>query len=542
MSPAPRLRLATLALVLAACGSGGDGGSTDDLGPGEDAALEAGVDAALLDAAGEDAAPLDAAPDEGEPDLGGPPPPFAYLKAFNAGELDAFGAAIALDGDTLVVAAPREDAAQRGVVAAGELPSTPPFEGIGFEDRAFDSGAVYVYRHSEETGWELEAYLKASNAQAEDRFGSAVALEGDLLAVGALLEDGAEDELTDVGAAYLFEREGTTWRERALLRPSNAAAFDHFGEALSFSGGELLVGAPLVDGGGLGVDAGDEGEGNNRGAAYLFAEVQDEESGEARWQERTIFRSTEGGGGFFGAAVAMDGELVALGADDDRPFERASGRVHLFRRDAEGVWVPDGIVQAEFGGRFDRFGDRVALRGDVLLVGAPNEDSAARSVDGNENDNDRRNSGAAYAFARGDEGWTRSAYLKVTNADSDDNFGQGLFVGEGELFVLAPGEDGASPGPTPGTFPGDNDLQNTGAAYRFVPREEGWEPAAYFKALNPGPDDRLETVAASLEFLVFGAPGEDGGLRAVLGDASDDRGVDAGAVYVYARGELSGDR
>ena len=515
-----------LLVVLGACG----GGNGDAL------AGDAGAADAAQDAGPEDATALDASADATVDAGVEPPGPFAYLKAFNAGELDGFGSALALDGDTLVVAAPREDAAVRGVFAAEALPETPPFAGTGFDDRAFDAGAVYVYRYDEDAGWRLEAYLKASNAQAEDRFGSAVALQGDRLAVGALLEDGSEDDLRDAGAVYLFEREGTRWVERTVLRASNAGAFDHFGEALSFSGDALLVGAPLVDGGGLGVDAEDEGEGNDRGAAYLFAPVESDDG--PRWQEVTTFRATEAGGGFFGAAVAMDGALVALGADNDRPFERGSGRVHLFRRSAEGIWEPDGIVQAEFGGRFDRFGDRVDLRGDVLLVGAPNEDSATREIDGNEDDDERRNSGAAYAFLRSDDGWTRTGYLKVRNADADDNFGQGLFVGNGELFVLSPGEDGAAPGPAPGPSAFDDDLANTGAAYRFVPQAGGWAQDGYFKALNPGFDDRLSTVAASDRFVVFGAAGEDGGLRAVLGDRADDRGVDAGAVYVYVRSEL----
>ncbi|MEM1414364.1 MAG: FG-GAP repeat protein [Myxococcota bacterium] len=506
---------ALFALGLAlACGGGG--------GEADAGAADLGTDAGGLDIG---------APDAGLPPT--PPEPFAYLKAFNAGELDAFGSWVALEGNTLVVAAPREDASDRGVFAAADLPATPPFAGPGFDDRAFDSGAVYVFRWSETDGWALEAYLKASNADPEDRFGSALALEGDFLAVGALLEDGPANELTDVGAAYLFQRIGTRWTEVAVLRPSNGRAFDHFGEALAISGNALLAGSPLVDGGGLGVDAGDAGEGNNRGAAYLF------NIGTFGVVETTIFRSTEPGGVFFGAAVAMHGDLVAIGADGDRPFERDSGRVHAFRREGEG-WLPDGILQAEFGGRFDRFGDRVAMRDDVLLVSAPNEDSGARFVDGAEDDDSMRNSGAAYAYAHGAEGWERTGYLKATNADQDDNFGQGLFVGEGELFVLAPNEDGAEPGPAPVFAAGiDDDLPNAGAAYRFVPGESvGWREDGYLKALNPGFDDRLTSAAATDAFLALGAPGEDGGLRAVLGDRDDDRGVDAGAVYVYERAAL----
>jgi hypothetical protein len=95
----------------------------------------------------------------------------AYLKASNAETGDFFGFSLALSGDTLVVGAPAEDSNATGV------------GGTQIDNSAIDSGAVYVFTR---TGviWTQQAYLKASNAETGDFFGSSLALSGDTLVVG----------------------------------------------------------------------------------------------------------------------------------------------------------------------------------------------------------------------------------------------------------------------------------------------------------------------------------------------------------------------
>lgn len=133
----------------------------------------------------------------------------AYVKASNTEKSDNFGAfvaagsdilhSVALDGDTLVVGAAREDS-----------------NAIGGEDNnsAADSGAVYVFTRTGET-WTQQAYVKALNTGQSDHFGTSVALSGDTLAVGAYKEDssaigvnevGGQDknDATDSGAVYVY--------------------------------------------------------------------------------------------------------------------------------------------------------------------------------------------------------------------------------------------------------------------------------------------------------------------------------------------------
>ena len=99
----------------------------------------------------------------------------AYLKASNTDRGDYFGFSVSLSGDTLAVGAPFEDSSATGV------------DGNQNDDSAQDSGAVYVFTRSNGV-WSQQAYLKASNTDSYDNFGS-VSLSGDTLAVGAPFED-----------------------------------------------------------------------------------------------------------------------------------------------------------------------------------------------------------------------------------------------------------------------------------------------------------------------------------------------------------------
>ena len=130
----------------------------------------------------------------------------AYIKASNTGPNDTFGARLALSGDggTLAVGAQLEDSAGQGVNA------------IQDDDSAQEAGAVYLFTRDGST-WSQSAYVKGSNTEAYDEFGSSIALNGDgtLMAIGARGEDSgaaglnaAQDDNSafESGAVYLFSR------------------------------------------------------------------------------------------------------------------------------------------------------------------------------------------------------------------------------------------------------------------------------------------------------------------------------------------------
>ncbi len=130
----------------------------------------------------------------------------AYIKASNTGAYDQFGARLSLsgDGNALAVGAQLEDGGASGI------------GGPQNDDSAQEAGAVYLFSRDGAV-WSQDAYIKASNAEAYDEFGGAVALnrDGSILAVGARGEDSAatgsdgdesDNSLFESGAVYLFSR------------------------------------------------------------------------------------------------------------------------------------------------------------------------------------------------------------------------------------------------------------------------------------------------------------------------------------------------
>ncbi|MCA3148770.1 MAG: integrin [Burkholderiales bacterium] len=199
--------------------------------------------------------------------------PPAYIKASNPDAQDAFGYSLALSGDgsTLAVGAYRE--ASNATVIGGDQSN----------NSASDSGAVYVFLRSGTT-WNQQAYVKASNTQADDQFGWALALssDGNTLVVGARYEDSnatgvggdqTNNTPTNSGAAYAFVRSGGTWAQRSYVKASNTGSGDQFAWSLAVSadGNTLAVGANNEDSNASGVGGNpDDDSFSNSGAAYLY--------------------------------------------------------------------------------------------------------------------------------------------------------------------------------------------------------------------------------------------------------------------------------
>jgi hypothetical protein len=196
----------------------------------------------------------------------------AYVKASNSQAGDQFGVSVSIssDGNTLAVGAPFEDSGTTGTT------STP-------NELATDAGAAYVFTRAAGV-WAQQAYVKASNTQTLDRFGSSVALSGDgnALMVGAINEDGnatgiggnqTNNGALEAGAVYAYTRSGTVWTQQAYVKASNTEAGDGFGAsvALSSNGSTRAIGAQFEDSNATGING---NQGNNTfadaGAVYIY--------------------------------------------------------------------------------------------------------------------------------------------------------------------------------------------------------------------------------------------------------------------------------
>lgn len=363
---------------------------------------------------------------------------------------------IALEGNTLVVGAAGEDSAATGV------------NGLDTDNSANNAGAAYVFVRDETGQWSQQAYLKASNTEANDQFGRGVAISGDTIAVSAMGEDGGAagingDESSNLaplsGAIYVFTRDGTgTWSQQAYIKASNPEAGDRI-HRVALDGNTLVVGAAWEDSASTGVDgAQDDNGAEDSGAVYIFRR-----SGVTWSQEAYIKASDTSSGSLFGQSVSVDGASLAVGAG------RASGgKVYVFGREDTGSWSQTALLEAAYSDPGDYFGYSVALSGEVLAVGAVEEDSASIGINGNQLDNSANRAGAAYVFDRNAPGnWSQNAYLKASNngVGTGEQFGHYVAISGNTVVVSATFEDGASTG-----INGDQEsagAQDSGAVYVF---------------------------------------------------------------------------
>lgn len=217
------------------------------------------------------------------------------LQAFDAAANDCFGTSLSLSGATLLVGSPLDDE------AGGE------------------SGSVYVFdRDGGGSGnWGLARKLTAGGAVAGDRFGTSVALAGDVAIVGAAGRDVAGNES---GAAYVFSRDfggAGQWGQVREIIAADGKAGDQFGSAVAVRGATAVVGA-----------AWDDDRGNESGSAYVFRR---DAGGTSQWGQVQQLTASDGSAlDSFGASVATDGDSVLVGAYLHSGAAVMSGGAYVF--------------------------------------------------------------------------------------------------------------------------------------------------------------------------------------------------------------------
>ena len=180
----------------------------------------------------------------------------------------------------------------------------------------------------------------------------------------------------------------------------------------------------------------------------------------------------------------------------------------------------------------DFFGWSLALSEDTLAVGATGEASNASGINGDQNDNSQVRAGAAYVYIRNGAAWSQQAYIKASNAESEDTFGWSLALSGDNLAVSAPKEDSSSTGVDGDQ--GNNDLPDSGAVYLFRRSAAAWSQLAYIKASNTGGGDFFGwNLALSGDMLGAGTPGEDSSATGIDGDAADNNLPGSGAAFTF---------
>lgn len=271
-------------------------------------------------------------------------------------------------------------------------------------------GEVLVYRYNAGTGWGLVQTLVGGNTEAGDGFGSTLGLseDGQTIAVGAPFEASStgggsgDNSVPGAGAVYVFRQTApSVWTQSAFLKASPATVQARYGLSLTLSanGQRLAVGGPQE-----GAVAG----------SLPYAEVFDFSAG--AWVRAGRLNALASGltteFGRTGMAMSADGNLVAVGAHEEDGDGVAlngyqgtqgtfdSGAVFLYRRDSNGVWSAPAYVKATNSRPVLKFGSGIALSADgrMLAVGGPSDSSAATGINGDQTDTSATNAGAVYVY------------------------------------------------------------------------------------------------------------------------------------------------
>jgi hypothetical protein len=447
---------------------------------------------------------------------------------------DAFGGAIAAAGTRVVSGAKYYDVDAGGGAVLG------------------NAGAAWVHTVNDENGRshvEGELVPTGINARAaDDQFGSAVAMTGNLVAVGAPAHDfdsiGA-NTIGDAGAVYLFRRREFTWTMEAKVTapPGHRHVSDRFGSsvALSPDGLILAVGAPFDD-----YDANGLSFAASAGAVYVFRYIDDS----WRFTQKLVGAKASGvsdrvAGDTFGSSLAMATGKLAVGSPgqdyDEWGFNRLedAGAVYVF---SESFFelnptfrAQDKLLASGGAGRYanDRFGASIAMYRHsseryTLVAGAYGHDYDAAGF------NYAEMAGAADIFTAEADGMQWTFRQKLTgepgtpHRNSADYFGKSVALFGTRLIVGANGQDY--------NVDGTDHLEAAGAVYLYeMVSGIEWRLIKKVGAAGAGTNARQGKegfgglVAMTDEIFVVGVPSH----------GYDDSGASfvaaAGATFVYFR-------
>jgi Ca2+-binding RTX toxin-like protein len=322
------------------------------------------------------------------------------------------------------------------------------------------------------------AELADPGASNGDRLGFSVAIDGDVIVVGAPYDDGAG---FNRGTVHVFERGTEGWAYSRELTDPEAADGDWLGHSVAVEGGTVVAGAPY-----------DDGAGTDRGAVHVFVRVR----GGWNHVDTVLADPTPHDHAKLGWSVAIDGDTVVAGAPHDGGAGAIRGAAHVFRRDA-GVWWYQNELTDPSPADGDEFGWSVAVDGDTIVAGARYDAGAGHQR------------GAVHVFRPGVGGWLHFDELTHPNAENNDEFGFSVAVDGDVIAVGVPLDDGG--------------VTNRGAVQVFRRDAGVWSYAEELADPNAAAGDVLGwSVAIDGDTIVAGA-------RLDGGD-----GTSRGAAHVFA--------
>ncbi len=391
------------------------------------------------------------------------------ILATDGSENDLFGISVDISGDYAIVGAHFND-------------------GLGWAE----SGAAYIFHKDEggENNWQQIKKLVSTDALSQDHFGISVAIDGEIVVVGARYNDAGN---TDAGAAYVFykDKDGVNnWGLHKKITPYSAHDYDQFGTSVDISGNTIIVGANRKDYNDL-----------KYGAAYIFDK---DEGGVDNWGEvKAFFSQNPNDGDNFGWSVAIDEDNAIVGAKFDDEFGTDAGSATIFSRNQGGVnnWGAVKLIGGNDIAADDEFGFDVAISGETAVVGA-HKHTIGGGTDGE---------GAVYVFekdAGGINNWGQIDKLIDPNPYFDEWFGYGVAI-NGNTIIAGAEQD---------SFEGTR----YGATHIFKHDGTSWVYNNSIRASDGASYDRFG-----------GAVAYDGQYAIISARYDDDNGTSSGSAYLF---------
>ena len=326
---------------------------------------------------------------------------YAQELASPVGQYDRFGYSIAVSADYLVVGAP-------------------------YSRVSSSSGKAYVYKRGP-SEWTLCATLAATFGDPPDGFGESVDIDGDYIVVGAPCYSGWH------GRVWVFHREENTWTHQDSFSPWSAYPHYYAGQSVAISGDWVVFGVPKAS-------LPDPPYTDNAGVVYMAHRI------DTQWGvSHRLTRNTASANDQFGYAVAIDGNVALIGT----PYNSSS--VAMYEYDGEDWILMGGVVRLDRQPG-DRYGSSIAIDGDLAAVGAYGRDDTGAQ------------SGAAYIFRRFNPYmWTQEAKIVIPGSGDWTMLGFSVDLTSTEAVVGAPAFASPDPGaayvvPTDALGHGDFDV------------------------------------------------------------------------------------
>jgi len=315
---------------------------------------------------------------------------------------DYFGGSVAIDGNTVVVGAPN------------------------FVNHLTGEVYVFVKPGSSWKDMTQTAVLTASDGADGANFGTAVAISGDTVVVGAPAAN-VNGNFAQ-GEAYVFVKPSKGWKsttETATLLATDGISYCAFGSGVGISGNTVVVGSP--------------GGASNAGSSYIFVQPV------GGWVDMTETAELTASDGVddddFGAAASISGNTVIIGAQNEGT---AIGSSYIFVEPPAGWANMTETAELTASDRMegDYFGWSVSLSGNTAVVGSP--------YDGR---------GAAYVFVQPVTGWSSMTETAKLTAPAGTEIGMSVAISPQAVVAGAPFTNPV----------------HQGAAYVFLKPDGGWK-------------------------------------------------------------------